>query len=268
MASAECHCCKGHDSCCICWLHHDFNHSKSIGSVPSVNGQTLSEWFGKAPKNSGTKSWKFFKERKLRLTASNFGKVNKRVKEPTESFFKAVFCSRNLGSIRSVSHGQANEKTARNVYAKECAKQIKNFRVFESGLLVNPDMPHLGATPDGKVYDPSMEEWFGLLEIKCPLVQKELSLEEAVSSKGFYLKKGHTNMYSLMKNHPHGYYDQVQGQLAISGLSGCDFVVYLSDSHEMAVIRILFDEEYWNSLLSKLNNFYVKSLPFIRSLST
>ncbi len=31
--------------------------------MPSVNGQTLSEWFGKAPKNSGTKSWKFFKER-------------------------------------------------------------------------------------------------------------------------------------------------------------------------------------------------------------
>ncbi len=131
-------------------------------------------------------------QRKLRLTASNFGKVNKRVKEPTESFFKAVFCCRNLGSIRSVSHGQANEKTARNVYAKECAKQIKNFRVFESGLLVNPDMPHLGATPDGKVYE-----------------------------------KGHSNMYSLMKNHPHGYNDQVQGQLAISGLSWCDFVVYL-----------------------------------------
>ena len=62
------------------------------------------------------------------------------------------------------------------------------------------------------------QECFGLLEIKCPLVQKALSLEEAVTSKGFYLKKEGYND-TLMKNRPHGYYEQVQGQLAISGLS-------------------------------------------------
>ena len=40
------------------------------------------------------------------------------------------------------------------------------------------------------------------------------------------------------------------------------------NSHDMAVIKILFDEEYWNGLFCKLNDFYVKSIPFIRSLST
>ena len=48
---------------------------------------------------------------------------------------------------------------------------------------------------------------------------------------------------------------KVQGQLAISILPWCDFVVYLSDSREMAIIRVDFDEIYWQSLVGKVECF-------------
>ncbi len=34
--------------------------------------------------------------------------------------------------------------------------------------MVNPSLPFLGATPDGKVFDQTEIEPFGLLEIKAP----------------------------------------------------------------------------------------------------
>ena len=48
-------------------------------------------------------------------------------------------------------------------------KTCKQFIVFDAGLVVNPSFPCLGASPDGKVYDPTKKDPFGLLEIKKTL---------------------------------------------------------------------------------------------------
>ena len=45
-------------------------------------------------------------------------------------------------------------------------KMYKQFIVFDAGLVVNPSFPYFGASPDGKVYDPTEKDPFGLLEIK------------------------------------------------------------------------------------------------------
>ena len=55
-------------------------------------------------------------------------------------------------------------------------KKVPNFLVFDAGLSVHPSLPYLGASPDGKVFDPSAETPFGLLEIKCPLSKKDDTL--------------------------------------------------------------------------------------------
>ena len=39
------------------------------------------------------------------------------------------------------------------------------------GLVIHPEMPWLGASPDGLVYDPSATPPFGLVEIKFPNVK-------------------------------------------------------------------------------------------------
>lgn len=47
-------------------------------------------------------------------------------------------------------------------------KRNTKFIVYEAGLVINPSLPYLGASPDGKVFDPTDNEPFGLREIKAP----------------------------------------------------------------------------------------------------
>ena len=46
-------------------------------------------------------------------------------------------------------------------------RKIKCVNVYRTGFVINPGCPFLGASPDFLVYDPSRNEVFGLLEIKC-----------------------------------------------------------------------------------------------------
>ena len=53
---------------------------------------------------------------------------------------------------------------ARNIYVSDT-----DFTVDLCGLVMNPSLPWLGASPDGIVHDP-LEPSVGLLEIKCPCI--------------------------------------------------------------------------------------------------
>ena len=137
-------------------------------------------------------------------------------------------------------------------------KQVPAFAVFDAGLSVHPSFPNLGASPDGKVFDPSTDSKYGLLEIKCPFSKRGETLDQPAADPNFYLEKLGGKFY-LKKEHTCGYYAQVQGQLALTGLKWCDFCIYLSDSNEMCVDRIFFDTYYWeNKLLPKLSQFYLR----------
>ena len=127
--------------------------------------------------------------------------------------------------------------------------------VCESGIHISIDHPFLGATPDGCVYDPSAEEPYGFLEVKCPYLQTDNMPIEACRDSKFCCavqKKGELDMPTLKLNHP--YYAQVQRQMAISGRRWCDFVVFTPRG--ISVERIYFDDIYWSTrLLPKLHNF-------------
>lgn len=95
-----------------------------------------------------------------------------------------------------------------------------------------------------------------VLEIKCPFTYRNMTIENACKQSSFPLVMVDGSP-KLKKQHPQGYYAQVQGQMALSGLDWCDFVVFLSGSHTISVERILFDPQYWNDkLLPKLKSFY------------
>ena len=99
---------------------------------------------------------RWVQEREIRLTASHFGKVLYRKKEPSESFMKSIFEPKDLSKVSSIQHGKHNEVIVRSLYARKMQKHLhKNFPVYDCGLVVNPSHPYLGASPDGKVFDPS-----------------------------------------------------------------------------------------------------------------
>lgn len=108
-------------------------------------------------------------QRSKRLTASNFGKVIKRKRPPTESFGRDMFAPKDLSKVSSLRHGRQQELIARSLYSRKMQKMCKQFIVFYAGLVVNPSFPYLGASPDGKVYNPTEKDLFGLLEIKKSL---------------------------------------------------------------------------------------------------
>ena len=200
---------------------------------------------------------RWVQEREIRLTASNFGKVLYRKKEPSESSMKSIFEPKDLSKVSSIQHDKHNEAIVRSLYARKMQKQMhENFTVYDCGLVVNPSHPYLGASPDGKVFDPSSTSPFGLLEIKCPYTWRNNSVEEACQDPNLPCAMIN-GVPRLKRDHKQGYYAQVQGQLALSGLPWCDFVVYLSGSHSLCVERIYFDVDYWNNtLLPKLTSFY------------
>ena len=178
-------------------------------------------------------------------------------KEPSESFMKSIFEPKDLSKVSSIRHGKTNEVIVRSLYARKMQKQShKNFTVYNCGLVVNPSYPYLGASPDGKVFDPSSTSPFGLIEIKCPYTWRNNSIEEACQDPNFPCAMIN-GFPRLKRDHKQGYY--AQGQLALSGLPWCDFVVYLSGSHSLCVERIYFDADNWNNtLLPKLTSFYFK----------
>ena len=60
-------------------------------------------------------------------------------------------------------------------------QQVPGFAIFDAGISVHPKFPYLGATPDGKVFDPSSSSKFALLEIKCPYSKRGGTLDQASS---------------------------------------------------------------------------------------
>lgn len=56
-----------------------------------------------------------------------------------------------------------------NAAGENC--KLKNFNYRPHGLVVHPDAPWLGSSPDGLIFDPSAQPPFGLLEIKCLYVR-------------------------------------------------------------------------------------------------
>ena len=78
---------------------------------------------------------------------------------------KSIFCAKDLSNVRAIAHGKGKEKIARTIYAKKMHEIVPGFTVFDAGISVHPKFPFLGATPDGKVFDPSSDSKYGLLEV-------------------------------------------------------------------------------------------------------
>ena len=206
-------------------------------------------------------------QRSKRLTASNFGKVIKRKRPPTESFLRDIFVPKDLSKVSSIRHGRQQELIVRTLYSRKMQKMCKQFIVFDAGLVVYPSFSYLGASPDGKVYDPTEKDPFGLLEIKNPYTWRNLLMEEACKDPNFCLHM--VNGKPKLKEHDKsGYYDQVQGQLAVTGLPWCDFVVHLSGSRNINVERIYFNQRHWDeNLFPKLKKFnFDHALPFLAKM--
>lgn len=128
----------------------------------------------------------------------------------------------------------------------EAAKEYVNFahvNYSPCGLVIHPQGPWLGTSPDGLVYDPTATPTFGLVEIKCPNVKSYVECK--------YLSKSNGS-FQLRKSHAYSW--QVRGQLLITGLTWCDFFVLAED--DFFVQRLHEDKEVQDLIRYKCDQFY------------
>ena len=110
-----------------------------------------------------------------RLTASSFHSVlNMESKTDPTTFLQRVLMKEDLSHIPAINWGIKNQETARQEYTREMSQRHDDFKCTTAGLVVNPQYPHLGATPDGFVSCTCCGD--GLVEIKCPFPSRTLTL--------------------------------------------------------------------------------------------
>jgi len=203
-------------------------------------------------------SSQWFSVRRYRLTASHFGDIFRRRRETKPDALVLKILHPKQISSAAIDWGVQQESTAIEAYKKQqlhCGNQ--ELTVNSVGFLVNQDYPFLGASPDGKVHDPSHADPFGFLEVKCPYSHRAHTPREACSDPLFCceLQADSNGLLQVTLKRSHKYFSQVQGQMAIGRRSWCDFVVYTTKG--VSIERIAFDASFWNNqLLPKLTEFY------------
>ena len=198
-----------------------------------------------------------------RLTSSRFGEILKRraATDPTRLVIDIMGYNGPMEHIPpAMRWGKENEAKARQCYLENRQSIGEDMIVQPTGLHLLPDKSFLGASSDGKILCRSTDTCcYGCLEIKCPYSIKstitiELTPTEiAEQFPAFFMKKGSDGLLHLPTNH--GYYAQVQGEMAILGVEWCDFIVY--SNGVVVVDRILADADYWKNLEEKLEQFYL-----------
>ena len=195
-----------------------------------------------------------------------------RKKEVTTAFLEGLFRSGNSAanqvSVAPLEHGHRYEAVAAKEYVSIMHLHDKTaLKVFKCGFCVHPLHSFIGASPDRLVYDPSVQPRHGLLEVKCPIrfFDNDLTPHDACMTYPDFCCSLQGGKVSLKHTHP--YYFQVQGQMAVCGVSWCDFVVW-AGSGRISVEHILFNEDLWQSCMLPclIDFFHNHALRYLSSL--
>ena len=132
------------------------------------------------------------KQRKCRITSSNAHKVFIR-KRNFETIADDLLNPKPMESLPQIlkdnfKHGKIYEPIARKHYGKYVKYTLKhNINIRETGIVIQPKLFWLAASPDGLVSDESDDRLVGLIEIKCPKTRRNSSPEELLKEDKFYM---------------------------------------------------------------------------------
>ena len=131
-------------------------------------------------KQASSRVW--FQQRSGRVTASKLkSAIATDPAKPSHSLIKSI-CYPDLHSFRSASckYGIEHENIARKEYAQRMSKVHTNFEIAETGLIIEPLYPFMGASPDAVVSCTCCGN--GVLEVKCPFSCKDKDFQSVANS--------------------------------------------------------------------------------------
>ncbi|XP_015770373.1 PREDICTED: uncharacterized protein LOC107348808 [Acropora digitifera] len=146
--------------------------------------------------------------------------------------------------------GHRKETSAAELYFKKLSHKHCDLLLKESGVVVNPLWPFLGASPDRVQYCKCHPKT--LVEIKGLFSKRNLLPAVAAADK--LIKT--TNGYQLKVETT--WYYQIQGQMAITGVKHTALVIYTNKG--ILIVPVEFDPVFWLTILKKLQLFFVGHL--------
>ncbi|KAK3910138.1 Hemogen [Frankliniella fusca] len=164
---------------------------------------------------------------------------------------KALFNS-SSGCTADMLHGLQFEPHARNAYVKKTAQ-----KVIENGILIHPELPWLGTSVDGVVFDEN-ENPIKIIEIKCLAAGKTKTANLLPKIAECYNKK------TLKLKTKHQYNGQIQLGMFLLGLKSCDLLLYASVDDTYASQTVSYDDDFVREMLTPLVDIYFDlTLPYL-----
>ncbi len=163
-----------------------------------------------------------------------------------------------------MKYGVDEEPKAREAYTLATGNNV-----LETGLWVNRQHPHLGASPDGLILSDTGDA-IGVLEIKCLKMLKETSVADLIKevedgqmdgqkSRRLSMQCFKVHDGKLVLKETHDYYYQVQLQMLVTGFPFCDFVLY-SKEGPPSIQRIERDVFFHEKIARNLTLFWERVL--------
>ena len=195
----------------------------------------------------------WYYHRMKRLTASHFADICRTQKDSRRiNLVKELIYKTEKRFIpKPIQYGKDNEPTAIASYSLS-----QDVFIYKSGLRISFDNPFLGCSPDGVILDDNLDIR-KIIEVKCPYTLKNSTLEEIKARKDFEMKyDSNEDKWSLKKTSE--YYYQVQGQLSITKLEECDFIVSTPENN-LIIDKLKRNDELWNrNMLPRLKSFFFR----------
>jgi len=174
--------------------------------------------------------------------------------QPSVSLIKVIcYPKQRKFTSHACQYGCKHEDIARTAYIEKIQSHHENFIVIQCGLILDPEFPFMGVTPDGLVYCKCCED--RVLEIKCPFSCKNKTFSEVViDNSSFFLAD---DGGSLALKEDHMYYYQVQLQMKLCHMQYCDFVAW-REGNELFHQTVELDSDFIDSAIRDIE-------PFIKS---
>lgn len=205
-------------------------------NVSQITNSKIKEIESKTKDQHKNSEW--VKERCLRITSSNFGKICTATSRTDFTKLSKALLKRQEARSPALDHGRMYESTALKQYAETTGNEYS-----KCGLMICKSHPFLASSPDGLVGEDIV------LEVKCPYSARNVHINSVHVP---YLREAEDGGFDLKTSH--NYYHQVQGQMLCTGRNRCHFIVFTFK--HLIVIEIERDDEFIAGMVDKLKSFY------------
>lgn len=193
----------------------------------------------------------WFRHRKGLITASNFKAVCRSKTAKHSALINKILRPMQVNTA-ATQYGIENENLAKERALAALQQSHRNGRLEECGLMISPEHPFLGCSPDGVFRCDCHEP--ALLEVKCLYNLRDANpasiVAEGQKEKTFCLD----NHGNLKENHQ--YYYQVQAQLHLN-LLGCSLCyLYLHVEKGGIILAIEKNLEFMETNKNTLKHFF------------